>query len=245
MTSRARATVRRLKRTEEPALRAVLLRGAGVAHAVTAGHVIRRRRVARYLAAHPQSALHLGAGPHRLPGWLDTDLVRGPVHLDLGRPLPLPAGTFAYAFAEHVIEHLAPPAAAALLRELHRVLRPGGVLRVTTPDLRKVIALYEDRNTEIGREAYARYLADQTGKAYEQPARLFNDVLRLWGHRHVYDEDDLTATCRACGFADVRREEPGDSRHEALRGLERHGEPWVNRAEAMCLEATKAGPEST
>jgi hypothetical protein len=57
----------------------------------------------------------------------------------------------------------------------------------------------------------------------------------------VYDEEDLAAKLRQAGFTRVQRVEPGESDHEALRGLERHGgAAWINRAEAMCLEATRA-----
>jgi predicted SAM-dependent methyltransferase len=241
VSSRARRAVVRLKRTERPVVRSVLLRGAGMLHAAATGHVVRRARVRRYLARQSEPRLQLGAGPHRLPGWLDTDLIAGPVHLDAARRLPLPDESFAYVFAEHVIEHLPEATGAALLRELHRVLRPGGVARLTTPDLRKVVALYEDRNPVVSRDEYAAYLTGQTGKPYDQPARLFNDFLRLWGHRHVYDEQDLTAKLHAAGFASVTRHEPGASDHSALRGIERHGDAgWVNAAEAMCLEATKS-----
>jgi predicted SAM-dependent methyltransferase len=230
----------RLKRTESPVLRHVLLRTRGALHAATSGHLARRRAVARHLAAADQPRLQIGAGPVALPGWLDSDLISGPVHLDLGRRLPLPSGAFAFVFGEHVIEHLTQEAGAALLAELHRILRPGGVLRLTTPDLAKVIALYEDRNPEISRADYARFLTSVTGRRYDRPAQVLNDYLRLWGHRHVYDEADLTARLREAGFTDVARREPGESPHDALRGVERHGgEPWVNRAEAMCLEATR------
>lgn len=233
--------IERLKRTEHPLVRHLLLRARGAMHAATNGHLARRRAVARYLAATPDPRLQIGAGPTALSGWLDSDLISGPVHLDLERVLPLPSASFAYVFGEHVIEHLSETAGAALLGELHRILRPGGVLRLTTPDLQKIVALYEDRNPEVSRADYAGFLGSLTGKRYEQPARILNDYLRLWGHRHVYDEPDLVARLQQAGFTEIGRHEPGDSPHEALRGLERHGgAPWVNRAEAMCLEATRS-----
>ena len=106
-----------------------------------------------------------------------------------------------------------------------------------------MIAIYEDRNPVIDREAYTRWLGDLTGKRRERPCQVLNDYLRMWGHRYIYDEDDLAARLREAGFAHVRREEPGESSHEALRGLERHGgAEWVNRAEAMCLEALRGPP---
>jgi hypothetical protein len=68
---------------------------------------------------------------------------------------------------------------------------------------------------------------------------VFNDVLRLWGHRYVYDEEDLAHKLTQTGFVDVRRCDPGESNYEALRGLEHHGDPWLNHAEAMCIEAIR------
>lgn len=230
----------RLKRVEHPVVRHVLLRSRGGLHALTHGHLVRRRVVRAYLAEAEEPRLQIGSGPVRLPGWLNSDLISGDVHLDLDRRLPLPDTAFRYAFGEHVIEHLSERTGAALLAELRRILRPGGVLRLTTPDLRKILALYEDRNPEISRDEYARFLGGVTGKRYERPGQLLNDYLRLWGHLHVYDEEDLTARLLEAGFADVARVEPGESAHPALRGVERHGgAAWVNRAEAMCLEATR------
>lgn len=230
--------IERLKRTEDPALRDLLLRTRGSIQFALRGHVVRRGTVARYLAATQEPKLHFGAGPHRLEGWLNTDLIAGDAYLDLRRRLPFADGSFAFAFGEHVIEHVDERSGQRLLGELRRVLRPGGVLRVTTPDLRKIVALYEDRNPVIGLDAYIRHLDAITGKRHQRPCQVFNDYLRLWGHRYVYDEEDLTSKLLEAGFSRVERHAPGESSFGALRGLERHGEePWVNDAEAMCLEA--------
>jgi predicted SAM-dependent methyltransferase len=231
----------RLKRTEDPALRHVLLRTRGYLHYATHGHLARRRAVERYFASTQEAKLHIGAGPHQLPGWLNTDLISGDIYLDITRRLPFEDGCFAYAFGEHIIEHLSDRSGSALLAELHRVLTPGGVLRLVTPDLRKIIALYEDANPVISREEYTQFLGTTTGRPYDRPAQLFNDYTRLWGHQWIYDEEDLSARLRAAGFTAVVRRETGESEQPALAGLERHGgADWVNHAEAMCLEATKA-----
>jgi predicted SAM-dependent methyltransferase len=235
-----RKLVTRLKRTENPAARDLLLRTRGYLHYLPRGHVARRRTVARYLASQDEPRLQIGAGPVALAGWLNSDLISGDIYLDLARRLPLPSGTFAYVFGEHVIEHIPEATGTALLGELHRVLRPGGVLRLTTPDLRKIIAIYEDRNPVVERDEYARFLDEETGKRHERACQIFNDYLRLWGHRYIYDEEDLTAKLYAAGFGLVERRESGESEHALLRGLERHGgAEWVNRAEAMSLEATR------
>jgi predicted SAM-dependent methyltransferase len=233
--------ITRLKRTRNPAVRYALLRTRGAAHFALRGHAVRRAAVRRYLASEPEPKLHLGAGPYAIPGWLNSDLISAEIYLDVTRRLPFPDASFAYAFAEHLIEHVTEREAERLLADVHRVLRPGGVLRLTTPDLAKLIAIYEDRNPVVTQEDYAEYLDRETGSRHAHAGQIFNDYMRLWGHRYIYDEPDLRARLQAAGFDAIERREPGESPHAPLRGLERHGgEDWINRAEAMSLEATKA-----
>jgi len=229
----------RLKRTEHPAYRHILLRGRGLAHEAVKGHCVRRLTIRRYLRSAPAPALQIGAGPIRLDGWLNSDLIAGDIHLDLERRLPLPDGCLAYVFGEHVIGTLSQRDGVALFAELHRVLRPRGVLRLTTPDLAKLIAIYRDENPMVPPGAYGGFLGELTGKSHQTACQVLNDALRLWGARHTYDEEDLTRKLEAAGFDAVERVEPDESRHAALRGLERHREGWVNQAEALCVEATR------
>ena len=98
-----------------------------------------------YLRRTRSPKLHLGAAGAGLPGWLNTDLYpeRWPtVRLNATRPFPLPAGVFDYVFSEHMIEHLPLDGARCMLSECFRVLKPGGHLRLATPDLARVIGLY-------------------------------------------------------------------------------------------------------
>jgi len=96
-------------------------------------------------ARRPTELLNLGCGVRRHPAWTNADLVPdgSDVHaVDVRRPLPFASGAFAAVYASHLVEHLAPAEALALVRECHRVLRPGGVLRVVVPDLEGVVRAY-------------------------------------------------------------------------------------------------------
>jgi predicted SAM-dependent methyltransferase len=227
------------QRVDGPLPSYLWLRARGAVHYVSAGHLPRRRALRKYLASTAEPALQVGSGGTRLPGWLNSDLLQGDIYLDLGRLLPLPNAAFKYVFSEHVIEHISERQGKQLLGELYRILRPGGVVRITTPDLKKIIAIYEDRNPVIAREAYARFLDHMTGKHHERACQIFNDYMHLWGHLYVYDEADLVAKMREAGFEGVVRLEPGQSSHPKLTNVEHHGLPWQNDAEAMCVEGTK------
>lgn len=89
--------------------------------------------------------LNLGCGRRIHPDWTNADLVpAGPdvMAVDLRRPLPFAAATFTAAYASHVLEHLAPGEAHRVLREIHRVLAPGGVVRIVVPDLEGIVRAY-------------------------------------------------------------------------------------------------------
>jgi predicted SAM-dependent methyltransferase len=223
---------------DTPGVTEAALRLQSAPHWARRGHLVRRRRVAEYLAGADRPRLHLGSGPRSLSGWLDSDLVAGAIYLDVTRHLPFPDASLHYVYGEHVIEHVSERAARRLLAEALRVLRPGGVLRLTTPDVEKLIAMYEGRGPIEWRE-YAGWLAEARER-YTQPAQLLNDQMRLWGHRYVYDEADLTQRLREAGFSEVRRYEPGESDDPLLAGIDGHGGGnRGNLADAMSLEARR------
>ncbi len=51
-----------------------------------------------------------------------------------GDRLPFPDASFDFAFSEHFLEHLFFDEAAGVLKEVFRVLRPGGAVRTAVPD---------------------------------------------------------------------------------------------------------------
>jgi SAM-dependent methyltransferase len=189
--------------------------------------------------------LHLGAGDHLLPGWINTDLEpvsSEVVRVDATARLPYPDGAFRFVFTEHMIEHLDFADNARLLAECRRVLQARGVLRVATPDLQFLRRLAGPRLTSIERKyvdwAYKRFV---NGGIDECPVPfVVNNFFRAWGHRFIFDEPLLRATLRRAGFRRVVRRDLLESPHAELRRLEhvwRIPLPFL-RLETMVVEAT-------
>lgn len=163
------------------------------------------------LAAHTR--LHLGCGRNVLAGWANVDAEGGDgvIAWDLRRPLPAADASFDYVFSEHFIEHVTRDEALRLLRECVRVLKPGGVLRTSTPDLRKLVSEYLAGRLDEWRDV--EWLP-------ATPCRLLNEGMRSWGHQFVYDEPELRLLLAEAGFVAVERVAWRESTHTALRAIE-------------------------
>jgi len=94
-------------------------------------------------------------------------------------------------YASHVLEYFSRSEATDVLKEWNRVLKPGGILRLSVPDFHMIACVYM-RN---------RNLAQIHGPIY---GNIEVDGEDLW-HRTIYDEASLSASLLAAGFHHIRR----------------------------------------
>lgn len=212
----------------------------------------RRSRRARtevfrsYFHSHVTRKLQIGTGQNILPDWLNTDLepCDGRVaFLDASEPLPFDDGAFDYVFSEHFIEHISYAQGLSMLEECCRVLKPGGRIRIATPNLNNIIALCRP---PIG-DLQQRYIKLCTDMHWPQVGSysagiVVNNFFRYWGHQFIYDPETLGAALGRAGFCDVKWFTPGESADENLRALEGHHRvigDEMNAFETMVAEAAR------
>jgi SAM-dependent methyltransferase len=188
-------------------------------------------RVARVLAAVRPDVAWLGCDPNRAAiAWAAANLPVAEFFANEQEPpLPLASGTLDAAFGISIWSHFDEVAGLRWLAEMHRVLRPGGLLVMTAAGLRNVAVLTDgwDVPAEYARAAWAAlsttgfWWADAFGadgdwgvvhpgwgSAYFTPEWLLTRITPEWSLR-VYEPG------RLLGVQDLyvleRRGEPADT----------------------------------
>lgn len=136
--------------------------------------------------------LHLGCGEINQPGFINIDARPGKhVHYvqgihDLQR---FADSSVSLIYTSHCLEHVSHRKVIDVLREWHRVLKPGGVLRISVPDFDFLIDIYLDND----RNMQSIQLALMGGQDYP-----FNF------HYTSFNSAELTRLLRNAGFTTIQ-----------------------------------------
>lgn len=169
--------------------------------------------------------LHLGCGAVRLEGWLNTDIrVGAELVVDVALPLPFRRNRFSAIYSEHLVEHLPLWQVDRFLRNAHRVLRPGGVMRIAMPDLSEVVRSYLSPGDDWRDQDW---LSWPDHSFIRTRAEAINVAFRWWGHQYLYDAEDLKRRLCDAGFRQIEFCEAGASKHPDLVNLETRGDSFL------------------
>lgn len=174
--------------------------------------------------------LHLGCGPKHIPGWYHVDVVDLPhieLQHDVARLPMIRDNTVSVIYACHVVEHFMRREILDVLKEWHRVLQPGGTLRVAVPDFAAIVEEYH-----------------QTRNLLAVIGLLFGSQWGLYGFHHtVYDEPVLTDLLVSAGFCSIHRYDWQQTEHAWLDDFSQaylpHMEKATGRLMSLNLEAEK------
>ena len=139
--------------------------------------------------------LHIGCGEKYLPGWKHIDARKFP-HVDyvtdkLDKLDMFADNSVEEIYACHVLEHFtrAETADGGILREWHRVLKVGGILRIAVPNFEAIVEEYlSTRNLDL-----------VMGLLYGGQNHKFNF------HYQTYDFKRLSGLLQRAGFSKVER----------------------------------------
>jgi len=206
--------------------------------------------------------LNLGCGSRVVPGWINCDrtfrrlsfrlgrLLRLPRYrrfaglrcagIDAKKPLPFPSGSVHAIFEQHMLYAFEPEETQRLLTECHRVLRPGGVVRLNEDDLHAVAERYVRGDLDlvdyVNREAHVAIGHIAT------PAEAFTAVFKKWSSlKWLYDAQSLAAHLHFAGFALIEFKGFHESRLPDIDALEKDNRDSV--LGQIWIEAVKPGED--
>ncbi len=132
--------------------------------------------------------IHLGAGPINIQGWVSIDARQAPhIHLrSEGFALnEFADGAISEIYMCHVLEHFSFEETGNILRNFHKKLKVGGVLRLSVPDFDRLVTVYQANGNNLELIKFAL----MGGQDY---AHNF--------HKCVFNHGTLAELLAACGF---------------------------------------------
>jgi predicted SAM-dependent methyltransferase len=177
--------------------------------------------------------IHIGCGPKYIEGMINVDgnmFRKRDLWLDITLGLPFRSSSVRGVYASHVMEHFNIKTVRRLLREFHRVLKPGGTLRLVVPSLEYAVGAF---------------VANDLNKFPEWPNRFssiggrFNNFLLCANqHRSMFDLTFLEELLNEARFTSVCRELPHSSRCFSPQQLRFESDPAL-RDKSLYVEAYK------
>jgi predicted SAM-dependent methyltransferase len=146
--------------------------------------------------------LNVGCGPNITPGFahLDWDWQPGiDLCWDVRKGLPFSDHSLKGIYSEHCLEHLKLEDTREVLKEFHRILERGGLVRIVLPSAELYLNLY--RRAKDGEPVVFPY--PESGFT---PMMYVNKLFSGYGHCYGYDAETLALLLREAGFSDVREQ---------------------------------------
>jgi predicted SAM-dependent methyltransferase len=201
--------------------------------------------IKRYMTESSEPRLHIGCGKRNLTGWLNSDYFPSDpniVHIDATRKYPFANNSLNYIFSEHMIEHVSYEQGASMLRECYRTLKPGGRLRIATPDYTFLHELYASEKSDLQLN-YIKWATDNHINGLQHYADIFviNNYVRDWGHLFIYDFAALRSSLETAGFKNIEKQQINVSNDPILTSLENESRmpPGFLQLESLIIEALK------
>jgi predicted SAM-dependent methyltransferase len=136
--------------------------------------------------------LNLGCWDRIIPGFINIesqDIPGVDIVADVKNLKMFEDSTVELIYASHVIAYFDQFEIIDVFAEWKRVLRPGGTLRVSTPNLLSLISIYE-MSLSVDKIKGPLY-----GRMFGSQGLIF--------HRQIFDQDALTKLFVECGFENV------------------------------------------
>lgn len=158
--------------------------------------------------------------------------------LDIRNTFPLDESSVDYIYCSQVLEHFERYEALGILSESFRILKPGGVMRISVPDIAKMLTIYQEMSI-ISPDLAAKEI-NRIWWGYEKdgPApSIFSKISKMFirDHQWHYDQRSMKEILREVGFSKIKFLGFRKGVTHELKKLELD----IHRKHSLYVEATK------
>lgn len=182
------------------------------------------------------SYLNVGCGPNIHKDFINLDYEWRPgldICWNIRKKIPLEDSSLSGIFSEHCLEHITLEETRRVVGEFFRLLKPGGVARVSVPDGGLYLNIYAQRELSTNEDStrdlknFPYEETDRESGIYS-PIVSVNRIAREHGHLYLYDFHILKSIFENSGFVNVTQtgylqgQDPVlliDSEHRAVESL--------------------------
>jgi predicted SAM-dependent methyltransferase len=150
--------------------------------------------------------VHIGCGKVNSPEFINVDALPYPhVHIVTDRITELAQfadETVDLVYMCHILEHIRTPRVMEVLKEMRRMLKAGGMLRLSVPDFDRLIDVYREAGGDL--DAIRMQLMGGQESDYNT-------------HYGVFNHRSLSHLLHEAGFRTVQTWDPSDCRHHDFK----------------------------
>ena len=185
--------------------------------------------------------INLCGGPVKIYGYVNVDICTGDIIIDLEKELlPFPDNSADVIACNGAIGYFTKERAEEIIIDVYRVLKPDGITRFGTQDLRIITRKYIERDRDF---YFEKVMGPDKVGIDRFPGRTFCEKLNEWfyGHhsglgkhcKYVYDFETLFYVFDKAGFRDIIKKEYLESNIREVHQLDNR------RKQMFFLEAIK------
>jgi predicted SAM-dependent methyltransferase len=149
------------------------------------------------LPMNEKTMLHLGCGDFNIPGFINIDKLPLPhIHYRSSiEKLPfIKSNSVDLIYMSHCLEHIPQWNIPAALNEYYRILKKGGILRISVPDFKVIVEMYQKSDN-------IRFIL---------PPLFGSQEYKFNFHYVAFDYKYLEELLKQCNFKEVRKWKFGD-----------------------------------
>jgi predicted SAM-dependent methyltransferase len=146
--------------------------------------------------------LDIGCGPNINNNFVNLEYSWSPkidVCWDLTKKeLPFSSNSFKGVFTEHCFEHIPFDDFKKNMKEIYRILKPNGTLRLVMPDGEIYLDIYHKRKNGSNEKMPFE-------EGYISPMHRINGIFRNHGHQFIYDFETVKIILQEAGFKEITK----------------------------------------